>query len=61
MFTLIWPIALIAISNVFYNISSKSTPANANSFLAMSITYIVAAAICRTLQNPRMSIEAGKQ
>ena len=39
------PIVLIVTSNVFYNISAKSTPSNVNSFASLTITYLVAAAV----------------
>ena len=38
-------IILIVGSNIVYNISQKSTPGKANPFLALLITYLVAAAI----------------
>jgi len=41
---MVWPIALIVISNVFYNISTKSTPAGINPFASLTITYLVGAA-----------------
>lgn len=39
------PIILIITANVFYNICTKSTPAAANPFLSLLITYLVAAVI----------------
>ena len=45
MFMYIFPIILIVGSNIVYNISQKSTPGKANPFLALLITYLVAAAI----------------
>jgi len=39
------PIALIVISNVLYNICTKSTPQTANPFLSLFITYIIAATV----------------
>lgn len=41
----ILPIVLIVTSNVFYNISTKSTPSNVNSFASLTVTYLVAAAV----------------
>ncbi|MDR3551815.1 MAG: EamA family transporter [Clostridia bacterium] len=41
MLTYIWPAILIVISNVVYNITTKSTPENANPFLSLTITYLV--------------------
>ena len=43
MWSYIWPIAVVVIANIFYNISAKSTPSNANMFLSLTITYIIAA------------------
>ena len=40
----IWPIALVVVANVFYNITTKSTPSQANAFLSLAVTYCVAAA-----------------
>jgi len=34
-----WPIALIVLSNVFYHICSKETPAAINPFASLTITY----------------------
>ena len=42
-FSMIWPIALIVLSNVFYNVCSKETPSSINPFAALSVTYIVGA------------------
>jgi drug/metabolite transporter (DMT)-like permease len=41
---LIWPIILIVLSNTFYNICAKSTPAGVNPFASLLITYLTAAA-----------------
>ncbi|HNY19748.1 MAG TPA: EamA family transporter [Flexilinea sp.] len=38
-----WPIILIVISNIFYNITTKSTPTDANPFLSLTVTYLVGA------------------
>ena len=43
MFMYVFPIALIVGSNIIYNISQKSTPERANPFLALLVTYLVAA------------------
>lgn len=37
------PILIIAVSNTVYNICSKSTPANINTFASLSVTYTTAA------------------
>ncbi|MFV0497280.1 MAG: EamA family transporter [Candidatus Fimivivens sp.] len=42
------PIVLIVCSNLLYNIATKATPADANAFASLVITYIVAA-ICALL------------
>jgi drug/metabolite transporter (DMT)-like permease len=39
-----WPIALIVLSNIFYNICSKETPSSINPFASLTVTYIFAAA-----------------
>ena len=44
-FAMIWPIALIVISNIFYNICSKETPAAINPFASLTVTYIVGAVV----------------
>ena len=38
-----WPIALIVLSNVIYNVCSKSTPADVNPLASLTITYLVGA------------------
>lgn len=43
MWSMIWPIALVVLANIFYNICTKSTPNQANAFLSLCITYLVAA------------------
>ncbi len=45
MFSYLWPIGLVVLSNVFYNITTKSTPENANAFLSLALTYLTAAGI----------------
>ena len=45
MIEYIWPISLIVLSNIFYNICAKSTPAQANPFASLMLTYLVGAAI----------------
>ena len=41
---LYWPIVLIVVSNIFYNICSKSTPTGLNPFAALTVTYVIGAA-----------------
>ena len=43
MLAYVFPIVLIVGSNIVYNISQKSTPGKANPFLALLVTYLVAA------------------
>lgn len=45
MFNYLWPLGLVVLSNVFYNIITKSTPADVNVRLSLTMTYGVAA-IC---------------
>lgn len=44
MFAYVWPIALVIISNVVYQICAKSVPADMNPFASLTITYLVGAA-----------------
>lgn len=41
----IFPLLIVVFSNTVYHICSKSTPENLNAFAAISITYIVGAAV----------------
>ena len=43
MFSYIWPIALVVLSNTVYQICSKSVPQEVNPFAALTITYLVGA------------------
>lgn len=43
------PIALIVLSNVFYHICSKSMPDSVNPFAALTVTYLVGAAVSAVL------------
>ena len=43
LWKLIFPVIVIAGSNTIYNICQKQTPENANTFMALFITYVVAA------------------
>jgi len=42
-FNLIWPIALVVLSNVLYQICAKSVPNSLNPFASLAITYTVGA------------------
>lgn len=43
MLAYIWPIALVVLSNVIYQICAKSVPGKINPFASLTITYTVAA------------------
>ena len=43
MFSYIWPIALVVLSNVVYHICAKSTPEAMNPLASLTITYAVGA------------------
>lgn len=43
MFQYFWPIGLVVLSNVFYQICAKSTPSAMNPFASLTITYLVGA------------------
>lgn len=64
MWNYIWPIGLIVTSNIIYNIATKQTPANANAFLSLSMTYGVAMIATFTVflfsKNNTMAAEFGK-
>ena len=42
MFSYIWPLALIVLSNVIYQICTKSVPENLNTFASLVVTYAIA-------------------
>jgi drug/metabolite transporter (DMT)-like permease len=46
---MIWPIALIVISNIFYNICSKETPHAVDLFASLTVTYIIGAVVSLVL------------
>lgn len=46
MFNYYWPLGLIVLSNVLYNVASKSLPANVNPMASLTITYLISAACC---------------
>lgn len=48
-YSMIWPIALIVLSNVFYNICSKETPSAIDPFAALTVTYIIGAVLSLVL------------
>ena len=44
MLSYIWPIALVVVSNVVYNICAKSVPEGVSPFASLAVTYLVGAA-----------------
>lgn len=44
MFSYVWPIALVVLSNVIYQVCAKSVPSGLNPFAALTVTYFVGAA-----------------
>ena len=44
MLSYIWPIGLVVLSNVVYQLCAKSVPSGMNPFLSLTVTYLVAAA-----------------
>jgi len=45
MFAYIWPLGLVVLSNVFYQIAAKSVPGGLDPFASLTITYVVGALI----------------
>ena len=46
---MIWPIGLVVLSNVVYQICAKSVPDGLNPFAALTVTYLVGAAVSAVL------------
>ena len=44
MFSYIWPISLVVLSNVVYQICAKSVPERMDPFASLTVTYLVSAA-----------------
>ena len=42
MIEFVWPIALVIVSNVVYQVCAKSVPNAINPFASMTVTYVVA-------------------
>lgn len=42
-FSMIWPIALIVLANILYNICSKETPQSIDPLASLTVTYLVGA------------------
>lgn len=45
MWSYIWPLALVVMSNVIYQICAKSVPEGMNPFASLTITYLVSAVV----------------
>ncbi len=45
MFRYVWPLGLVVLSNVFYQISAKSVPDRMNPFASLTITYMTGAIV----------------
>ena len=45
MWSYIWPLALVVLSNVIYQICAKSVPEGMNPFASLTITYLVSAVV----------------
>ena len=45
MWDMFYPISIIVISNIVYNICAKSTPNNLNAFASLTVTYLIAAIV----------------
>ena len=43
MFAYLWPIGLVILSNVLYQVCAKEVPAEMNAFASLTVTYVVAA------------------
>ena len=49
MFAYIWPIALAVLSNIVYQICTKSVPKDMDPLASLTVTYLVSAAACGIL------------
>ena len=49
MFFYIWPMALVVLSNVVYQICAKSIPNTGNPFASLTVTYLVSVVVCAIL------------
>ena len=43
MFSYIWPIALLVLSNTIYQVCAKSMPEGLNPFASLTVTYVIGA------------------
>lgn len=49
MWNLLWPVAVVVVSNCVYHTTTKSTPSEANAFGSLIVTYLVAAGLTAAL------------
>ena len=49
MIAYIWPIALVILSSIVYQICAKSVPQDVNPFAALTVTYLIGAAVSAAL------------
>ena len=45
MFNYVWPIVLVILSNVFYQICAKSVPEGMNPLASLTVTYLIGAVV----------------
>ena len=45
MFSYIWPVALVVISNTLYQVCAKSVPEGMNPLASLTVTYLIGAAV----------------
>ena len=45
MFNYVWPIVLVILSNVFYQICAKSVPKGMNPLASLTVTYLIGAVV----------------
>ena len=49
MFSYVWPIALVVLSNIVYQICAKSVPSGMNPLASLTVTYLVGAVVSTVL------------
>jgi len=49
MFAYVWPLALVVLSNIVYQICAKSTPTEIHPLASVTVSYLVAAAVSALL------------
>ncbi len=52
MMSYIWPIALVVVSNILYQIRTKSVPREMDSMASMTVTYLVGALLYQEAVTP---------